>query len=237
LVKARQILAIQGIGAFLEEVGARLRYRLMHSSGEISYDTFRSRDWDRRRGVETEISVKRESLDFDSPNRAHAKNYDPSSLWAFREVMGILWNLGVRPPEFALVDFGCGKGRVLLTAIEARFREVIGVEFAPELARCASENLCSYRGRRRDALVHCTDAAAFPIPEGPLVAFLFNPFTGPVLEAVAANISRSYEDHPRPIYVVYLNPEPDSPFGRGLPFALVESAPSHAIYRLKNDGP
>jgi predicted RNA methylase len=134
-----------------------------------------------------------------------------------------------------LVDFGCGKGRVLILAHEAGFREVIGIEFAPELARCVQENLRSYRGRHGDVSVHCADAAEFPIPEGPVVAFLFDPFTGPVLEAVAANIRRSFEDQPRAIYVVYTNPERDSPFGRGPPFALLEPASFGAIYRLQAD--
>ena len=55
----------------------------------------------------------------------------------------------------------------------------------------------------------------------------------PVLEAVAANIRRSYAACPRAAYVVYLGREPNSPFDCGPPFAVVESAPFRAIYRLE----
>src|SRR5947209_453997 len=117
-LKARQVLASQGVGGLLEELSARLRHRIAHPTGGISYHDFRTRDWDRRRGVETEDLVEQESLDFDSPNRGHALGYVPTGHWSFRAVVGLLRDLGVRPPEFALVDFGCGKGRVLLMALE-----------------------------------------------------------------------------------------------------------------------
>jgi SAM-dependent methyltransferase len=238
LMKAWRIVVVHGIGAFLEELDARLRYRLMRSSAETSYDAFRSGDWDRRRKVETDTSAKREFLEFDGPNRAHAKNYDPSSIWAFRQIVGTLWDLGVRPPKFVLVDFGCGKGRVLIAAAEAYFREVIGIEIAPDLVERAFENLRSYRGRGRldSVQIHCGDAATFRLPDRPLVAFLFNPFTGPVLEAVAANLARSYFARHRPMYVVYLNPEPNSPFDLGVPFTVIESRPSCRIYQLRAEG-
>ena len=83
--------------------------------------------------------------------------------------------------------------------------------------------------------VHHGDASAFPIPPGPLVFFLFNPFTGPVLEAVADNIRRSFAQDPRPMCVAYHAPQPDSPFRRGTPFRLVESAHDLEIYRLAHE--
>ncbi|HZW33296.1 MAG TPA: class I SAM-dependent methyltransferase [Isosphaeraceae bacterium] len=231
--KLRWLLRSQGVGGLLEELAARLRYHTTHRNGEIPYHVFRAQDWDRRRGVETEEVVHQEQLDFDSPNREHALGYIPTGQWSFRSVVGSLRDLGVRPSEFTLVDFGCGKGRVLLMALEAGFRSAIGVEFAPDLARTADANLRSYRGGRHAASVHCGDAAVFPIPADPVVLFIANPFTGPVLEAVAENIRRSFAEHPRAMYVVYLFPQEDSPFARGAPFVLVESEPLRAIYRLE----
>jgi hypothetical protein len=229
---ARQILSSQGVGGILEEVRAQLLYRLGHTGGGMSYSEFRTRDWDRRRRVETSGMVHQEDLDYDSPSRDHALSYFASDLWSFRAVLSILRRLGVRPVEYALVDYGCGMGRVLLMAIEAGFRETIGVELVPDLAQAAIDNLRSYRARRT-ASVHCGDATTFPIPAGPLVVYLFNPFTGPVLEAVAENIRRSFEEQPRAMYVVYIYPQADSRFRRGAPFTLVESATHREIYRLE----
>ena len=47
-LKARQILASQGVGGLLEELWARLRYGVSHSTGGMPYHVFRRRDWDRR---------------------------------------------------------------------------------------------------------------------------------------------------------------------------------------------
>ena len=197
----RQILASQGAGGILEEVRARLLYGLAHTGGGISYYEFRTRDWDCRRRVETSGLIHQKDLDYDSTSRGHALDYLATDLWSFRAVVSILQRLSVRPAEYALVDYGCGKGRVLLMAIEAGFRKTIGVEIVPDLAQAAVDNLRSYRARRT-ASVHCGDATTFPVPAGPLVAFLFNPFTGPVLEAVAENIRRSFEEQPRAMYVL-----------------------------------
>jgi hypothetical protein len=124
----------------------------------------------------------------------------------------------------------------VLLGVEAGFREVIGVEFEPELARLAAENFRNYRGRRGVASVFHGDAAAFPIPPGPIVFFLFNPFFGPVLEAVAANIRREFADRPRPMYVIYHFPQPGSPFARGAPFRLLESDDKlYEVYRLERE--
>lgn len=236
LFGAWELLTVQGFGGLWEELNARVHYRLTHRGAGRSYRAFRSADWDRRRGVETEGWIKQAALNFESPSREYAKDYAPTDIWAFRSNMATLRKLGIRPSEFTLLDLGCGKGRVLLMALEAGFQTAVGVEYAPELAQRAAENLRSYRGKRRSASVHCGDAAAFPIPAGPVVAFLCHPFDGPVLEAVAANIARSFQEHPRPMYVVYVNLPENHPFARGAPFRLVESSPGRAIYRLGDPG-
>jgi hypothetical protein len=234
--RLRRIIACQGIDGLVEELGARLRYRLHYPRATVPYDVFRSVDWARRRGVHTEGIVEIEGFAPDIPNREHAGSYIPTNPWSFRALIVALVDLGVQPREFTLVDMGYGKGRVILMGAQVGFREVIGVEFDPGLARYAAENLRDYRHSRGAAVsVHRGDAVDFPIPPGPLVVFLFNPFRGPVLEAVAENIRRSYVEHPRNTYVVYVWPRPDSPFGRSEPFKLVESGPEREIYHLVPD--
>jgi SAM-dependent methyltransferase len=231
-MKVRRILASQGIGGVFEELATRLKHGLSRRAGLIPYHVFRTRDWDRRRGVETDEPMHVRDLPIDSPSREHATYYLPTTLWTFRDVMVALRDQGIRPSEFSLVDLGCGKGRVLLMAVEAGFNAVIGVEFAPELVRIAMDNIRSCRGRRRRPTIYCTDAATFPIPMGPVVLFIFNPFKGPVLEAVADNIKKSFSQHVREMLVVYLVPQPESPFDRGAPFVKVDSGQDRAIYRL-----
>jgi hypothetical protein len=215
-----------------EEITARLKFRLSRRLRAIPYATFRAIEWDRRRGVETEERVEVRDLVPDCQSREHANFYLPTTIWRFREVMVALRDQGVRPSEFSLVDYGCGKGRVLMMGAEAGFGAVIGVEFAPVLARIAAENLRSYRSLRCRPTIYHSDAATFPVPMGPVVLFIANPFTGPVLEAVAENIARSFNEHPRSMFVVYLVPQFDSPFCRGAPFVQVDSGPERAIFRV-----
>lgn len=123
-------------------------------------------------------------------------------------VRASLERLPVRYEDFTFIDFGSGKGRTLLVAARFPFRGIIGVEFCEELNRIAQENIKRYRGRRRcsDARSVCADAREFPIPDGPLVVYLFNPFREPVLRAVVENLRGSLLRNPRPLLLVYLRP-------------------------------
>ena len=88
---------------------------------------------------------------------------------------------------YTFIDLGAGMGRAMLLAAEYPFRAVVGVELHPTLARIARGNLAKWRaaGRARAPVrFHCRDAAEFPLPPGPCVAFLFNPFGAPVLRRV-----------------------------------------------------
>ena len=53
------------------------------------------------------------------------------------------------PERYALVDLGCGKGRVLAVASELPFRRVVGVELSPILARAARRNARCWRAGTR----------------------------------------------------------------------------------------
>jgi SAM-dependent methyltransferase len=86
--------------------------------------------------------------------------------------------------EYTFVDVGAGMGRAVLLAAEYRFRAVVGVELHAVLARIARRNVALWRawGRALAPMrIVCRDAAQFSLPEGPCVAFLFNPFGAPVM--------------------------------------------------------
>lgn len=160
----------------------------------------------------TAAKVELDQVTIDSPNRGSGVHYLPTP---WRVLDWLHAALPAPTPEWSFVDFGCGKGRVLLSAGQRPYGRVVGVEFATELARTAHSNLATMTGRRAQAIeVVEGDATQFALPETPLVVFLFNPFGSPVIEQVAANIERSYLDAPRPIVVAYLNPEHAHVFGR-----------------------
>jgi SAM-dependent methyltransferase len=111
--------------------------------------------------------------------------------------------------DFTFIDLGSGKGRVLLMASDYPFRRIIGGELLPALHQIAQENLTKYRSelQRCFALESiCGDAAEFQFPEEPIVLYLFNPFPESGLRRVLANLEQSLREHPRAVYVLYLNP-------------------------------
>ncbi len=102
--------------------------------------------------------------------------------------------------EFTFVDLGCGKGRALLLAEEYGFRRIVGVEFSAKLARIASRNAAK-AGSARIAVVR-SDVRAFDFPEGPLVVFLYNPFSAQITRSVMQRLA----SRPHTSYIAYVNP-------------------------------
>ncbi len=105
-------------------------------------------------------------------------------------------------PEWALeevsfLDVGAGMGRALLLAAELPFRRVVGVELNPTLARIAQKNLSIWRasGRARAPMrVVCGDAVEFPLPAGPCLAFMFNPFGATVMRRLLKGWSKALDE-------------------------------------------
>ena len=103
-----------------------------------------ARAFDRRYATDT---VRRLPVDAmrDVPGElaAHAVHYEASAIPKFRRAMrAVQRTLGPRVAEFSFVDVGSGKGLVVMLAARLPFREVVGVEMAPELHETAEQNLC-----------------------------------------------------------------------------------------------
>lgn len=108
--------------------------------------------------------------------------------------------------EFDFVDFGSGKGRVLMLAAERGFRKSIGVEFAGDLVEVARKNAEIFNRRRAvPASIESLhmDAMDYVLPDVPLVIYFYCPFFGAVLDRVLANITASHARNPRPIILLF----------------------------------
>jgi SAM-dependent methyltransferase len=91
--------------------------------------------------------------------------------------------------EVSFIDVGAGMGRAVLLAAELPFRQVVGVELNPTLVRIARRNLALWRvsGRARAQMkIIRGDAVDFRLPEGPCLAFMFNPFGATVMRRLLA---------------------------------------------------
>jgi len=112
--------------------------------------------------------------------------------------------------KFTLIDFGAGMGRAVLLAAELPFHEVVGVELHPILASIAQKNLARWRESNRAQTpmrIVCQDAVEFQFPLTPCVAFLFNPFSAPVLRRLLKSIEKSFADRSGQFDLLYVNHE------------------------------
>jgi len=94
----------------------------------------------------------------------------------------------------------------LLMASDYPFKRIIGVEFMPELHRAAQKNIAGYSSDRqqcRQIEAACMDARDFQFPPGPLVVYLFNPFSESTFARVMENLRHSVERSARPVYIAY----------------------------------
>jgi SAM-dependent methyltransferase len=127
--------------------------------------------------------------------------------------------------RFRFVDVGSGKGRALLLACDYPFHEIIGIELSPELDRIARSNIARYavaKGRPQPqppVISMQGDATEFSWPSGPLIVYMWNAFTEPVMERVFHSLEASLKEEPRELYLVYIHPELEAML-TGLPWLL-----------------
>ena len=103
----------------------------------------RARDdrlFDEQLGVDTATWVRVPDLDTSSANVEDAVRYEPTSVSEFELLMG---KLRVDYRDFTFVDYGSGKGRVLMLAAKYPFKRIVGVEFAGALHGISCRNIAT----------------------------------------------------------------------------------------------
>jgi SAM-dependent methyltransferase len=182
-----------------------LRQRGISGSLGRVLSVLQERIFDLRYGTDTVSFADLKSLTIDGEHAAEGTPYQPTRLRLVRQVLSAL----VPAPGGAFVDFGCGKGRVLLLAADYGFRRVTGVEFAKELCEIARDNVARYRrktGIQTDIRIVEGDAVEYEVQDDENVFFLSNPFSAALVEKVAKNIARSLTSKGRRGLIIYNNP-------------------------------
>ena len=198
---------------------ARLRQRY----GDAGYD------WDHRVNTTSAAVGWRERLlgVFHSP-------YQPTEPALFHEMLDALQTTaGVDFRQSTFIDLGSGKGRTLLMAAGYPFRRIVGVELLPALHQIAQENLGKYRSESQQCHAMesiCADAADFPFPAEPTLLYLFNPFPESGLRRVLANLEQSLLAHPRPVYVLYHNPQLEQVFSEFPTFQKMAGTHQYSLF-------
>lgn len=117
---------------------------------------------------------------------------------------------GAAMEETTFVDLGAGMGRAVAMASELGFKRVVGVELHPALARIARNNVSLWRaaGRERTPTrIVEGDAVEFPLPAGPVLVFLFNPFGAAVLRRLLKGWRKALTGRSRHLDLLYANNE------------------------------
>ena len=112
-------------------------------------------------------------------------------------------------PDDVFVDFGSGKGAVLLQAARYPFKRVVGVEIEPAHGEVAAANLARADARRRTGEVELVtaDVERFPAPDDLTIAYFYNPFGGEAFRRVVERLVESARRRPRRIRVIYRYPK------------------------------
>lgn len=110
----------------------------IHGAHYFLYD----RTWDRHDACRTSGAVTPEEADVVGETGSLEK-----ARYQAMARLPLIWALEALEldlSEFGFVDYGSGRGRLMLTAARFPFREVIGVEFSRSLHQEACENIRSY---------------------------------------------------------------------------------------------
>lgn len=161
-----------------------------------------------------------EQLTIASDNRSLGVEYTPTpvliSRWLHRFVPG-------KHADWNFIDIGAGRGRVVAEAARHPYRQVMGVEFAEELAADAKAHLASCdQSEVRAAKVEIAqaDATELDMPSGNNVFFLFNPFGKKVLRRFVSRVKENPER--KRTLLMYLNPVHDEVLENDKAFTAVK---------------
>ena len=190
---------------WLRRVVMSLRRKGMLWLADRALSALQERLFDLRYGTDTVTHVPLQSLTIAGPNADEGTPYEPTRLRPFRRLMRTL----SLPPGSGFVDFGCGKGRVLLLAAGFGFARITGVEFAKELCDIARKNAALYQrktGLHTAIRIVEADAAGYEIPADDNFFYMFNPFSATLVKRIIQNIAQSVAKNDRRVFIIYFNP-------------------------------
>ncbi len=153
-------------------------------------------------------TVKINNLQYENignENLSHASIYQASNYFLIEKAFEYLKDEKV---NIGLVDFGCGKGRVLVVAAHYGFKSITGIDFSHRLCVEAEDNVEKAKLLFPDVTFNiiCKDATTYKIERDKNCFFFFNPFDEVIMLTVVKNILSFLKENPGKVYVIYVNP-------------------------------
>ena len=104
-----------------------------------------------------------------------------------------------------VLDYGCGKGRVVFFLASQTGARTIGIEYDPRIYEDALENRRTTISRGKPEFI-LTRAEEYPVPPQVNRCYFFTPFSVEILHKVMARILESWYEHPRDIFLFFYYP-------------------------------
>ena len=214
-------------GINFKNIFHRIRYSARNQGLRVTilkiYTLLVDRLFDFRYGLDTCSLSELDELTILSNNKERGVSYQPSRVIPLKKLFNKI--KPHIPDNSVLVDFGCGKGRVLLIAKSFGFSEVRGIEFASELCTIARKN-CSVFETNTGSNTPCriieADVTNYAINPEENVFFLFNPFDEEVLQKVVSGISNSLKARHRKVLIIYHFPKFINVFDRSMDYVRLQ---------------
>jgi hypothetical protein len=178
--------------------------------------------FDIRYGLDTVSRVNLEDTSVGIDGKKRGNKYQPTGFSRSIAILKRIKKYGSK----GLVDFGSGKGQVLLAASELGYSQIKGVEFVKEFHDIAVKNIAQWSNKQKDKFIPisiCIDAAKYQIEELDQLFYFFYPFKPELMNCVIENIEKSLTDFPRPNVCIMLYPKDSDLFQSRQNWRLLET--------------
>lgn len=205
--RVTQLRASHGAIAAMTAVPMLVWHAVFGENRDRRWPDSDGRAFDKAHGVDTAGIISLAALDVAEPSWVHGFDYQPVEPI---DLAAVLEPFAIDYPQTTFIDLGAGKGRVVMLASGLPFRQLIGVEIAPELARVAIANMRRYTQAQGSATaweIVRADAGDYRFPATPLVIFMYNPFTATIMRRVIERLQEARNRAAERVIVVYVRPE------------------------------
>ena len=127
--------------------------------------------------------------------------YEPTPY----SVLERLADSGCIREQDVVLDYGCGKGRVVFFLSSQTKATTIGIEYDERIYQSALENRKTVGSRAKAEFV-LVRAEAYAVPTEVSRCYFFNPFSVEILRKVVARILESYYESPREVLLCFYYP-------------------------------
>jgi len=180
----------------------RIKDKGWRNAYNLALHRFSENKTEKRLGVSTLHEVSLAELNISDPDSIR---YSPIPYKALFKALAT-----TQKQDFSgtFIDYGCGKGRVVMAAATLPFENVIGLELAEALVVEALENSKKMKTPVcKNVDIICCDATSYELPKNTKVIHFYNPFRGKLLFKVMQNIATLAAEIDHEILVLFANPD------------------------------